>query len=164
MMRSVVRRWVLSLLAVAAVGACNGLADPSDQAMGSFVGRWDGEVWRGRAYAVLRGDTLHVVGHRPDPRYYYDEYVEARVLFTGPGRYAVPAKAGRLSKITGGDAGYFPDASGTLVVRSYDAQSRTVSGTVELRASHGGAVWEAQGQFHAPVYAGYDEVPPPRRR
>lgn len=164
MLRSVVRTWVLAFAAVAALGACDVLTGSSDPEPGRFVGRWDGEAWRGRAYAVLRDDTLHVTGHRPDPRYYYDEYVSARVPFTGPGRYTVSLKEGRLSKMTGGDAGYFPDASGTLVIRSYDAAAATVTGSVELRAEHAGEVWVARGEFDAPVYARSQDVPQVRRR
>ncbi len=164
MPRSVTRTWLLPLLAAAALGACNDLVSPRDREVGSFVGSWDGQPWEGRSYAVLRDDTLHLVAHRPDPQFFYDEYIRASVPFRGAAAYQVPAAAGELAKITGGDAGYFPQASGNLLVTTYDAEGGTISGQIELRAPHDGRVWEAQGQFHARIYPSFQDVPPARGR
>ena len=155
----------LAALAAAILSACSsGPSDPSERQVGSFEGRWDGLPWRGRSYAVLQRDTLFVVGHRPDPKVYYDEYIRARVPFSGTGTYPIEGRAGQLAKISGGDAGYFPDATGTLTIRSYDAQARTVAGEISLRAESVNPAWHAQGEFHTPVYSSFAEVPSAKPR
>jgi hypothetical protein len=131
---------------------------------GSFVGQWDSRTWQGDAYAVLQGETLRFIAHRPDPQYLYDEYIEAELHFTGPGTYDIPLEAGRLSKVTGGDAGYFPSAAGSLVISEFDSETRTVAGTLALTAHHGGTEWVAAGQFSAPVFSEYQEIPWRERR
>ena len=146
-------------------GCADGLLPSRDGELGTFDGSWDGATWRGTAFAVLQGDSLTVVAHRPDPKYFYDEYVQVRVRFDGVGSYAVPEAAGGLSKITGGDAGYFPPAGGTLVITAYDAGSRAIAGSVTLRARSMNPEWIASGSFAAPVYSSLAEVPPePSRR
>lgn len=145
--------------AVAAV-LLAGCADdllPPDQG-GNFVGVWDGAVWTGKAFAVLQNDSLTVVAHRKDPQYYYDEYVQAKVPFTGPGTYTIPESAGQLARIVGGDAGYFPPAAGTLVIRAYDASAHTVSGDVTLRATSMQPAWDATGSFEARVFTNFDQA------
>src|ERR1700741_1137473 len=127
--------------------------------LGTFDGTWDGAAWRGTAWAVLDGDSLTVVGHRPDPQYFYDEYVQARVRFAGPGTYPVPPSDGALAKIVGGDAGSFPPSDGTLVIYSYDAASHTISGALTLRAGSMSPAWNASGLFDAPVYSSFQAVP-----
>jgi hypothetical protein len=157
------RASVLLLMAGGLLGACSdGLTDPAKLPVGSFNGRWDGAAWHGRSFAVLTHDTLFVFGHRPDPQYYYDEYIQARVVFTGRGSYFVPESAGQLAKITGGDAGYLPSAEGTLIVSGYDPNAGTLVGELTLTANHDGATWRARGAFHTPVYASFLEVPPVR--
>jgi hypothetical protein len=141
-------------------GCSDGLLTSRDDELGTFDGTWDGATWRGTAYAVLQGDSLTVVGHRPDPKYFYDEYVQVRIRFTGPGTYTVPETAAGLAKITGGDAGSFPTADGTVVITGYDAGSRTISGAVILRARSMSPEWNASGSFAAPVYRSFAEVPP----
>lgn len=130
---------------------------------GSFAGHWDSETWQGDAYAVLQGETLFLIAHRPDPRYFYDEYIEAELHFTGPGTYDIAREAGRLSKITGGDAGYFPSAAGLLVVREFDSATRTVAGTLVLTADHNQTEWVVEGQFTAPVFSESRQIPWRRR-
>lgn len=152
----------IARMAIAAgllAGCSNGLLPSRDGGLGTFDGTWDGAAWRGSAYAVLQGDSLTVVGHRPDPKFFYDEYVQVRVRFDGPGTYSVPESDGMLSKIDGGDAGWMPYAGGTLLVTAYDAGSRTVSGYVTLRASSIAPAWQASGNFTAPVYARFADVP-----
>jgi hypothetical protein len=128
--------------------------------LGTFDGRWDGAAWHGYGYAVLVADTLFVVGHRPDPRYYYDEYVRARVLFHGVATYAVSAGMASLEQIVGGDAGYFPDAAGELDVTEYDASAARVRGVVQLASVEPSHPWKfEQGAFDVPVYARWQDVP-----
>ncbi len=158
------RAFVLPTLLGAILAACSSPSHPSERLEGSFEGRWDDAPWRGRAYAVLRGDTLYVGAHRPDPKYFYDEHVQAQVLFSGAGTYPIRGRAGQLARITGGDAGHFPDAEGTLVVHSYNDQTRTVMGELYLHAESMQPAWQVQGQFRAPVYTSFTEVPPARRR
>ena len=146
-----------ALLALGTLAACDGVFS-SRAAAGTFDGEWDGATWRGNAYAVLQHDTMTVVGHRPDPTYFYDEYVQARVHFTGPGTYALTAEQGALSQIVGGDAGSFTGAVGTLVVKSYDAGSHAVSGELRLDAA-GPETWHVTGSFQASVYPSAALVP-----
>ena len=141
-------------------GCSDGLLTSRDSELGTFDGTWDGATWRGTAFAVLQGDSLTVVAHRPDPKYFYDEYVRASIRFAGPGNYSVAEAAGQLSKITGGDAGWMPRAGGTLLITGYDAGSRMVSGYVTLRASSFDPEWRAAGNFSAPVYPSFADVPP----
>lgn len=151
-----------TLCAAAAAALLAGCGDDllPDEGGGNFVGVWDGAAWSGRAWAVLQNDSLTVVGHRADPRYYYDEYVQAKVPFTGPGTYTIPESAGQLAKITGGDAGSFPPASGTLVIRAYDASAHTISGDLTLHAGSMQPAWNASGTFEAYVYTNSAQVPP----
>ena len=144
-------------------GCADGLLAP-DGELGTFDGTWDGASWRGSAYAVLQDDSLTVVAHRPDPQYFYDEYIQARVRFDGAGTYPVPEAAGLLSKIVGGDAGSIPPAAGTVVITGYDAGSRRVSGFVSLRARSVNPEWHATGSFTAPVYRNWGDVPADRSR
>lgn len=155
----------LAALVAGILSACSlGPSDLSERRVGSFEGRWDGLPWRGHSYAVLQRDTLFVVGHRPDPMAYYDEYIRARVPFSGTGTYRIEGRAGQLAKIVGGDAGYFPDATGTLTIRSYDAQARTVAGEISLSAESVTPAWHAEGEFHTRVYSSFAEVPSARPR
>lgn len=158
-------RILLTCLALAMAGACGGdPLGPVPEGFGPFAGRWDGERWAGMGYAVLDGDTLHVVGHRPDPQHYYDEYVRVRVPFRGVGRYEVPVPRGSLAKITGGDAGYFPDAAGVLRITEYSAGERRVRGTIHLEAEGPDGRWRFEdGVFDVPVYASFRDVPVRRR-
>lgn len=152
-------------LAAGVLAACShGPASPGSLRPGTFDGSWDGAAWRGSAYAVLHGDSLTVVGHRPDPQFRYDEYVQARVRFTGPGPYSVAAHEGQLSKVVGGDAGSFPAAEGTLVIYAYDQAAHTILGSVTLRAGSVQPAWNATGRFEGPVYAGFQQVPQDRSR
>lgn len=161
-----IRRIGMIALALAAglTAACGDGPFAASGGLGRFDGVWDGAAWRGSAYAVLQGDSLTLVGHRPDPKYFYDEYVQARIRFTGPGTYAVPESDGQLAKITGGDAGWFPPSGGTLVVRAYSAGERTISGTITLRSTTPSLEWNASGDFDAPVYTRFTDVPVDRSR
>ena len=141
-------------------GCSDGLFGRGSLPRGTFDGSWDGAEWRGSAYAVLRHDSLFVVAHRPDPQYFYDEYVQAQVRFTGKGTYPIAETQARLSKITGGDAGWWSPSAGTLVIDGYDGHSHTVSGSVTLRGESMQPAWNASGRFDAPVYASFEQVPP----
>jgi hypothetical protein len=110
-------------------------------------------------YAVLQDDTLFIIAHRPDPKHFYDEYIRAKLQYTGPGSYAIPDPDGELMKITGGDAGYFPKAGGTLIVHGYSSQPLRVSGQLTLTADHSGTLWTADGEFDAPVYSSFAHIP-----
>lgn len=153
-----------ALCAATATALLAGCADDllPDDTGGNFVGTWDGAAWTGQAYAVLQNDSLTVVGHRADPQHFYDEYVQARVRFTGPGTYAIPESAGQLAQIVGGDAGTFPPAAGTLVIRDYDASAHTLSGDITLRAGSVQPAWDVSGTFRAYVYGSFDQVPTTR--
>ncbi len=133
---------------------------------GSFSGRWNGDVWQGYGSAVIRNDSLYLRGHRRDPRYYEDEYVDVATPFAGVGTYEIDADGGRLSSITGGDAGHFPEASGTLRITGYDLESRVLKGTVELVSVREALPWTfLDGEFTVLVYDSFDAVPiPPCRR
>jgi hypothetical protein len=132
---------------------------------GAFEGRWDGSPWIGQGYAVLLDDTLYVTGHRPDPRVYYDEFVQVRVPFAGAGTYAVDSLRGTLEQVTGGDAGYFVRARGELRVTSFDAVAGRVRGTVQLAAVGPHFGWRFEGgEFDVPLYVRWSDRPliPPR--
>jgi hypothetical protein len=141
------------------VSGCSGSPTGSSVDDGTFVGRWDGNRWEGHAYAVLQDDTLFIIAHRPDPEYFYDEYIHAKLPYTGPGSYAIPESDGELRKITGGDAGYFPKASGTLTVHDGPPEALRVSGQLTLTADHFGTLWTADGAFDAPVYSSFAHIP-----
>jgi len=158
-MPKILEKTLCAAAAAALLAGCGDNLLPGDDG-GNFVGVWDGAAWTGRAWTVLQNDSLTVVGHRADPQHYYDEYVQAKVLFTGPGTYTISESAGQLAKITGGDAGYFPPASGTLVIRDYDAAAHTVSGDITLHAGSMQPAWNASGSFEAHVYTNFNQVPP----
>jgi hypothetical protein len=161
-MRTFAAAALLLCLGGAVLSGCSG--SPTDTRRGSFDGVWDGAEWRGHAYAVVAGDTLHVVAHRPDSEDFYDEYIRVRVPLSGPGTYDIPSGGGELAKIIGGDAGYFPPAAGTLVVKAYSPTDRIVSGTLSLVAHEDGATWEAEGTFTAPLFSSFQKIPWERRR
>lgn len=154
---------LLLALFLALLGACDRGLTGSADGLGSFEGHWDDDEWRGRSYAVTDGDTLMIVAHRPDPQVYYDEFIFVRVRFTGTGVYRISGRAGHLSKLIGGDAGYFHDAEGTVVIHRYDARERTVTGTVRLVADDANPDWRVEGEFRAPIYADHRDVPEVRR-
>jgi hypothetical protein len=161
MRHSLVCEWLLvGLTVVFLVASCGrDPAAPVIEGTGEFSGTWDGTRWLGRGYAVIDGETLFLVGHRPDPRYYYDEFVRVELEHRGNGTYSVPESgSARLEKVTGGDAGYFPDASGTLTISS---NSEKVSGFVELQAlGPDGKLWRfKRGRFSVPVYHGFTDSP-----
>ncbi|HET7234685.1 MAG TPA: hypothetical protein VFJ16_32025 [Longimicrobium sp.] len=157
MMKTLRRTLFAAAAATLLAGCANDLLPRGER--GSFDGVWDGAAWKGEAYAVLQNDSLTVIAHRPDPRYFYDEYVQARVRFTGPGTYTVSESGGQLLKIVGGDAGQFPAASGTLVIREYDASAHTLTGDVTLHAGSVQPAWDASGTFNAHVYSSFNQVP-----
>ena len=154
-------RILLASVLLALASACGeSLLGPAPEGFGPFAGKWDGERWEAMGYAVLDGDTLHVVGHRPDPKYYYDEYVQVRVPYQGVGTYEIPAHRGSLAKITGGDAGYFPDAAGVLRITGYSAAEQRARGTLHLEADGPDGRWRFEdGAFEVPVYASFRDVP-----
>lgn len=170
-MTRTLRRTLLAcvlLLAGAHFAACDsGPVGPVIDGTGPFNGFWDGSRWLGRGYAVTQGDTIHIVGHRPDRTYWYDEYVRIDVALDGPGVYELPADGtARLAKITGGDAGWFPGASGTVTI---DSVKGRIYGTVELEADGpDGKLWTFKlGRFELPIYSSYANVPnliPPGRQ
>ena len=144
------------------ISACGGDPTALDpvEGFGPFTGRWNGESWRGYGYAVVRNDSLFLVAHRPDPRYYYDEYVRVTTPFAGRGTYEIAADGGRLAQVTGGDAGHFPSASGTLRVTSYEIGSGMMKGTVSLVSANDALPWTfVGGAFSVPVYESFAAVP-----
>jgi hypothetical protein len=153
----------MALAAGFLAGCSDGLLGRGSLQRGTFEGSWDGDEWRGSAYAVLQNDSLTVVAHRPDPKYFYDEYVRIQVRFKGRGLYPVAESHGQLSKITGGDAGWMSPSAGTLVIDGYDESSHVVSGSLSLRAESMQPAWHASGRFDAPVYASFQQVPPEPR-
>ena len=147
------------LLTVALTACRDGGPTAPAPGFGTVRGRWDGRAWSGLGYAVLHGDTLDLVGHRPDPRALYDEYVRVRVAFRGAAAYQVGADAASLEKIVGGDAGYFPAARGELRVAEYAAGR--VRGTLSLASAEPRLPWRfEQGRFDVPVYARWADTPP----
>jgi hypothetical protein len=153
------RRFSAIPLLLLLLSGCSGSPTASSVDPGTFVGRWDGSRWEGHAYAVLQNDTLFIIAHRPDPEYFYDEFIRAKLPYTGPGSYAVPEPDGELMKITGGDAGHFPRAGGTLTVHGYSSHPHRISGQLELTADHFGTLWTADGEFDAPVYSSFGDIP-----
>jgi hypothetical protein len=141
------------------VAGCSGSPTSSNVDRGAFIGRWDGSRWEGHAYAVLQNDTLFILAHRPDSKYFYDEYVHAKLQYAGPQTYSIPESAGELRKITGGDAGYFPKAGGTLTVHEHSLHPHRISGDLVLTADHFGTLWTVEGQFEAPVFSSFSEIP-----
>jgi hypothetical protein len=168
------RRWrrlaAVALLVVTTLAGCTVADDPvavvrPGAGFGTVQGQWNDTSWSGLGYAVLHDDTLEIVGHRPDPRYYYDEYVRARVAFRGVGHYQVDAEEGSLRQITGGDAGHFPRSTGELRVGEYDAAAGRVRGTLALVSVEAHLPWRFEyGRFDVPVYAHWADVPPPPAR
>jgi hypothetical protein len=150
-------------LAAFVIISCSGdpLA-PLPDGFGRFTGIWDGDSWSGLGYAVIRNDTLFLVGHRPDPKYYHDEYVDVSTPFTGTGTYTIDPAEGHLSMVVGGDAGFFRSASGILSVTRYESESRTLEGTVSLVAASASATWTFEdGRFRVPIYDDFGDVPRP---
>lgn len=160
-MLKILKTTLCAAAAATLLAGCSDVLYPGD-GVGTFTGTWDGTEWRGRAYAVLQDDSLTVIGHRPDPQYFYDEYVQAKVRYTGPGTYTIAESAGQLAKITGGDAGYFPPAQGTLVISAFNQATHSVSGTITLHAGSMQPAWNASGSFDAYVYTNFKQVPPAR--
>jgi hypothetical protein len=157
---------LLSALLVPVLHAC-GADGPSAPArgFGAFEGRWDGSPWVGQGYAVLIGDTLHVPGHRPDPRVHYDEFVQVRVPFTGAGTYAVESLRGELEQVAGGDAGYFVHARGELRVTTFDGGAGRVRGTVRLTAESPHFGWRFDDrEFDVPLHVRWSDRPAVRPR
>jgi len=147
---------------LAAAGCVSGdpLSPPPVAGLGTLEGRWDGEAWRGYGYAVLSADTLYLVGHRPDPKYFYDEVVQVQVPFRGAATYPLTVKEATLRQITGGDAGYFPGAVGELRVTHHDRAAARIQGTISLTAAEQSFRWRFEdGTFDAPVYARWEDVP-----
>ena len=70
---------LLSLGVILLVGCSESSTSP-DVDRGTFLGQWDGAGWRGHAYAVLQNDTLSIIAHRPDPKYYYDVHPREAAL------------------------------------------------------------------------------------
>ncbi len=98
-----------ALLAIALVAACerSTVPDPED---GAFVGRWAGRPWVGDAGAFLstgtpQGDILYVYGSSPrgGSPWGADETLSARVVFTGPGLYALDGGDISFFVLVGGD-------------------------------------------------------------
>ena len=121
-------------------------------------GRADG---LGRCGVDLRGvTTLNKMANTPDPRHFYDERVRVQVPFRGAGTYALGVKDAWLEQITGGDAGYFPGATGELRVTRHDEAGARVRGTLRLTAAQHGFAWRFEdGSFDAPVYTRWEDVP-----
>ena len=156
---------LLVLLAAALAGCAADRATAAETGFGTMAGRWDGADWQGLGHAVLDGDTLYLVGHRPDPRSYYDEYVRVRVAFRGAADYEVRPSHGSLAHIWGGDAGYFPDARGELRIAEYVAAPARVRGTLSLVSTDPRLPWRFDGgAFDVPLYARPADVPAPPRR
>lgn len=153
----------LATLLTLGLGACE--RDPLRASSGAFVGRWDGARWEGGGHALLVGDTLRIVGHRPDRRSHYDEYVWVHVPFAGTGTYALDTTHAQLQKVVGGDAGWFPRARGTLVVTHFSREERRVRGEIELTADGpDGKTWRfEEGRFDLALYFDYRDVPWHRR-
>jgi hypothetical protein len=152
--RRLATRLAAVLLAAAGCASDDPAAPSAIEGLGSLAGRWDGKEWRGYGYAVLQRDTLFLVGHRPDPQYFYDERVRARVPFRGAGTYELAVKDASLEQITGGDAGYFPGATGELQLTQYDATAARVRGTLRLTAAEHGFAWRfEQGSFGGGLHA-----------
>src|SRR5687768_7353335 len=150
------------LAAFVIIGCGGDPLSPLPDGFGRFTGIWNGDSWSGFGYAVIRNDTLFLVGHRPDRKYYYDEYVHVSMPFTGTGTYTIDPAEGHLSAVVGGDAGFFRSASGMLSVSLYESDSRTVEGTVSLVAASASATWTFEnGRFRVPIYDDFGDVPRP---
>jgi hypothetical protein len=153
-------RVFLLIFALAAMACGDDPFRPNVDGFGQVSGKWNGKVWSGLGYAVIRHDSLLLVGHWPDPKHYYDEYVVVSTPFVGPATYLVDAAQGSLSSVVGGDAGYFVSASGSMTVTRYDSESRTLEGTVSLTSSSATLPWTfEQGSFNVPVYGDGADVP-----
>ena len=170
------RRTLAALLALAPLAAACSDRDPVSPlqapGLGVVEGAWDGAAWRGYGYAVLQEGTLRLVGHRPDPELHYDEFVRVSVPYRGVAVYDVPADAGQLAQIVGGDAGWFPQSSGELRVTATETLAPSaeepavarVRGEVELASTREGLPWRFAGSFDVPVYARWEDVPAPPER
>ncbi|GAC1515705.1 MAG: hypothetical protein NVS1B4_07300 [Gemmatimonadaceae bacterium] len=162
--RSLTRAIALVGVATVAVGCGRGagvVAPPPPSPFGTLTGVWTGVAWSGLAYAVLLHDTLHVVGHRVDPQYYYDEHVQTRVSYRGVGEYPVGSSVTSLLKVVGGDgivgsAG----AEGVVQITSVVDGGNRLEGTMRLTATTGARGWTfTDGSFSVPVYRSWAAVP-----
>ena len=152
---------IIAFMAMASILGCGDRAEPLGPDYRAFTGKWNGDAWSGRGYAVIRHDTLFLVGHRSGSPSYYDEYVGVTTVFTGIGVYAIRDTEGRLSAVVGGDAGYFPSASGILSITSDRGDPRMLEGTLSLTSTNRNLPWSFRdGRFRVQVYGDFDEVPP----
>jgi len=149
------------LAIVGLVGCSDGGVDPLFPDTRAFTGTWNGDAWSGSGYAIIRNDSLFLVGRRQSNTSYYDEYVTVTTLFTGIGVYAIHGNEGRLSSIVGGDAGYFPSAAGTLAITRDAGDPRTLEGTLSLTSVDKNLPYKfSDGRFRVRVYSDFDQVPP----
>jgi hypothetical protein len=109
---------------------------------------------------VVVSDSLFLIGR-------YDisaaagitDQVRVAIPFAGVGSYQIKSSEGELAKITGGDTGFFPDATGQMQITNYDGV--ILSGTISLTAQGPDGVWRFEnGTFDVPVFMSFAEVPP----
>ena len=150
------------MAAMVGVLACTDILEPgSPDGNRAFTGTWNGSAWSGRGYAVIHDDTLYLLGEEPLRPRGYDRYVRVQTPFRGSGRYIIDAGEGELGALDG-DAGYFPPASGVLVVTSDGGSPRILEGRVWLSSTERGLPWKFEhGEFRVRVYTAFNQVPPP---
>jgi hypothetical protein len=165
--------WARAILALALLGACESATVPEPE-QGMFAGRWDGQIWIGDAGAYLvtgiaGGEVLYIFGNKPwgAGPWGADESLSARIVFTGPGIYALAADDVSFLELTGGDvisAQYNGSGqpAGLLRITRFDGPGGIVEGELRFtaatqspHASYGRTARLDNGKFRAIV-----QVPP----
>ena len=154
---------ILALALALTLGACKDDTTNLERLGGPFEGRWNGREWDGHGFAVLMQDTLYIVGHLDVyDQGYYEQQVRIQVSYAGGGRYVLdgtPARQARMAQIVGGDAGYFPGATGEMFVRELEGGT-VMEGTLRLTANGPNGPWGFEdGEFRVQVYDSFLEVP-----
>lgn len=150
-------------LAITMAAACADAPTEAGSFDGPFEGRWNGRDWNGRGFAVLMQDTLYLIGHQDIyDQGHYEQQVRVQVRYDGAGRYQLdgtPARQARMAEIVGGDAGYFPGATGDMTLRELESGT-WLEGTIHLAATGPNGPWGFEdGEFRVRVYDSFQKVP-----
>jgi hypothetical protein len=134
---------------------------PEPLNVGPVSGRWNQQIWSGSGFAIQTGDSLRIIGQRPDPFYYYHEAIVVALEFGGVGEYLVP---GRMESVVGGDGIVSASGEATVVISDYipataDRNAR-VRGSVTLISNDPMRTWRFEsGTFDVPIFERWEDAP-----